>query len=278
MTTKYLVSTDVDGTLIDHHSYSYQAALPALRLCARLGVPVILNTSKTYQETVGLQRELGLTAPVIVENGSGLILPTENQPELPPFLPEDNSANCRLFGAMRSDLLAFIEGVRASYHWRFEGFNDWSVGELANLTGLEFADAERAKAKQFSEPFLWYDSDQSFKAFIGLVEQSGFQVLTGGRFHHLQGVTDKAKPLAWLLKSYGNGFAELASDQPSSPTLICLGDSQNDVAMLNFADVAVCVRSPVTDYPKLTTAKTTIYTEAYGPAGWAEAIVSLLDH
>lgn len=46
----YLVSTDLDGTLLDHHTYSWHAALPALQKCSELAIPVVLNTSKTLAE------------------------------------------------------------------------------------------------------------------------------------------------------------------------------------------------------------------------------------
>ena len=42
-----LVFTDLDGTLLDHHSYSHAAALPGLERLRGLEVPVIPVTSKT---------------------------------------------------------------------------------------------------------------------------------------------------------------------------------------------------------------------------------------
>ena len=50
-----LVFTDLDGSLLDHHSYSYQAALPRLQQLEQLGVPVIPATSKTRAEIVHLR-------------------------------------------------------------------------------------------------------------------------------------------------------------------------------------------------------------------------------
>jgi len=58
--------------------------------------------------------------------------------------------------------------------------------------------------------------------------------------------------------------------------LICLGDNHNDVDMLNIADFPVCVRSPIADYPNLSTQKEIIRTTLYGPEGWANAIHSIL--
>ena len=66
--TKLLVSTDFDGTLLDHYTYSWDAAKPALERLKALNVPVVINTSKTFSEVVQLQESLELAAPFIVEN------------------------------------------------------------------------------------------------------------------------------------------------------------------------------------------------------------------
>lgn len=45
--TQFLVFTDLDGSLLDHHNYSYVNALPQLASLEQLGIPVIPATSKT---------------------------------------------------------------------------------------------------------------------------------------------------------------------------------------------------------------------------------------
>ena len=57
-----VVFTDLDGTLLGHHDYSVDGALPGLERCAALGVPVIPTTSKTAAETEALEDSLGAAA------------------------------------------------------------------------------------------------------------------------------------------------------------------------------------------------------------------------
>jgi len=268
MTHRYLISTDLDGTLIDHHNYSFDAALPAIKRCQELDVPIILNTSKTYAEASQLQAQLGINAPIIVENGSALFFNNVS-------VNKGSAPQSKIFGASRSAILSFIETIRASHHWQFEGFNDWSTSKIAEVTGLSLADAERANSKQFSEPFIWQDSQQAFELFTEMAEQAQLTILRGGRFFHLQGQTDKAKPLQWLREHYSKIFGE-SSVNTYPITLIALGDNHNDIAMLNVADIPVCVRSPVTDYPQLSTQQTVIQTQKLGPEGWNEAIQNIL--
>ena len=74
-----LVFTDLDGTLLDHHSYSFSAALPALQRLRRARIPVIPVTSKTLAELAPLMRELDNAHPCIAENGGLIALLSEQR-------------------------------------------------------------------------------------------------------------------------------------------------------------------------------------------------------
>ena len=51
-----LVFTDLDGSLLDHHSYSYRDALPQLHVLDRADIPVIPASSKTRAEIARLRQ------------------------------------------------------------------------------------------------------------------------------------------------------------------------------------------------------------------------------
>ena len=46
----WLVVTDLDGTLLDHHNYSWQPASSAIELLQQHRVPLVLSSSKTLAE------------------------------------------------------------------------------------------------------------------------------------------------------------------------------------------------------------------------------------
>ena len=73
-----IVFTDLDGTLLDHDTYSWQEAAPALEALRIKGVPLILCSSKTRAEMLVLWQELGLSHPFITENGGGIFAPETN--------------------------------------------------------------------------------------------------------------------------------------------------------------------------------------------------------
>lgn len=75
----YVIYTDLDGTLLDHHSYSHNPALPALKQAKSVDAPVIPVTSKTRAELTKLREAIGLDGPFIVENGAAIYIPKDRK-------------------------------------------------------------------------------------------------------------------------------------------------------------------------------------------------------
>jgi mannosyl-3-phosphoglycerate phosphatase len=72
-----VVFTDLDGTLLDHATYFFEPARPALDALAEAGIPVVLCTSKTRAETGRWRAALGNADPFIVENGGAAFVPAD---------------------------------------------------------------------------------------------------------------------------------------------------------------------------------------------------------
>ncbi len=61
--------TDVDGTLTDAHRRLDPGAMAAIRALEGRGVPVVLATGNVLPIALALHRSLGLSGPIIAENG-----------------------------------------------------------------------------------------------------------------------------------------------------------------------------------------------------------------
>ncbi|VDZ63134.1 Putative mannosyl-3-phosphoglycerate phosphatase [Serratia odorifera] len=104
-----LIFTDLDGSLLDHHSYRWDAAKPWLDRLAQAKVPLIVATSKTAAEVQQLQQQLGLSAlPFIAENGAQIVFPA--------FWQQDT----QLFGADYPSLLAALDQLRQQTGFAFQ--------------------------------------------------------------------------------------------------------------------------------------------------------------
>lgn len=266
-TPPLVIMTDLDGTLLDHDTYSYAPAIPVMERLKKAGIPLMLNTSKTAAELMSLRHELENSDPYIVENGSALYLPTD-------FLAENSAQNSgdqvHILGAVRSEILTLIQKIRVDEKFLFTGFADMEVAEVIEYTGLSESAARRAMTREFSEPLIWQDSAHQLRKFEALIANHGLRLLRGGRFVHVIGACDKGKCLQWFRKWF-------ASADQRVPRFVALGDSQNDVAMLKTADIAVIVRSSHHEPPDLEQQSAVIITDETGPQGWATALTQILD-
>ncbi|WP_370980332.1 HAD-IIB family hydrolase [Agaribacterium sp. ZY112] len=249
-----LISTDLDGTLLDHHTYSWKAAEESINRLKSLNYPVIINTSKTRDEVISLQNKIGLVSPFIVENGSAI------------YYPENGDYREIVLGSLRQDIVNFINDIRQGKNWQFESYSDWDIETLISHTGLDLDAAKKSMLRRFSEPFIWHDTDRALNEFKQCIESAGFRLLKGGRFFHILGQSDKGQAIKSLDENYSN-----------NTTLVCLGDSYNDLDMLAAADIAVLVRSPAYGFPEFSTDKELIRTTAMGPEGWHEAMNSIIN-
>lgn len=253
-----LVITDLDGTLLDHHTYSYAPALPALHQLEALKIPVIFCSSKTSAEIVPLRQKMANNAPYVCENGAAVA-----------GLNGNGDASSAVLGVEFPVISAFLEEVRTQYHFRFTGFADMSDEDVVDCTGLSLAEAALAKKREYSEPLVWLDTVANKDRFFALVKDAGLQALQGGRFLTVAGNTDKGQAVSWLRNYY-----QQREGRPVK--VIALGDSPNDEAMLNAADIAVIIKSDKSSQIQAEKAAEVIRTEQRGPEGWCAAITSIL--
>ena len=72
MNLKTVIFTDLDGTLIDTETYSYDRALPCIEHLRNQEIPIIFCSAKTRAEQEVYRKELQIKDPFIVENGGAI--------------------------------------------------------------------------------------------------------------------------------------------------------------------------------------------------------------
>ena len=262
---KIVIYTDLDGSLLNHQDYSHAAADALLDELEQQGIPVIPVSSKTRAELVELRSELGNTHPFIVENGAAVFIPGDYFEKQPAGTLQQDGFFVREFSLPRSYWLQKLETVARQYRRDYTGFEALSNDDIVRLTGLDPDAARRAAQREYGEPLRWKGDEERKTAFIRLMEQHGATILQGGRFMHVSGDCDKGRALRWL-------NAQFAKAWDTPPVCIAIGDSHNDIAMLEAADHAVIIRSPSHEPPALARSDGVYLTEAFGPAGWDEGV------
>lgn len=267
-----LIFTDLDGTLLDHDTYAWSPAEPALNLTKELRIPVIPCTSKTLAECLVLQKQLGLAGPLIFENGAGVALPKATFDRPTQHLESETEHHwiCG-FTSNYDSIRQRLQDVKKYGRYVFKSFGDMNVNEVAAATDLPLERAALAKKRLFTEPIQWLDDAKSFNQFHRDIKAAGLSLVRGGRFIHVLEDCDKGQTMQWLVRRFD------PMSQYSTWT-IALGDSPNDIPMLQAADVAVIIKNPHRAALEYVAAarQQVIRTKQAGPTGWNTAITKLL--
>ncbi|OUX36868.1 MAG: hypothetical protein CBE26_04450 [Kiritimatiellaceae bacterium TMED266] len=252
---RWVVFTDLDGTLLDR-DYSWQKAVPAVRALREAGIPLVLNSSKTVAEMRVIRAELGLDSVCIAENG-GVI----------EGINEGKMGGC----SERDELVALATELRNERGFRFEGFVDWEVERLMELTDLSREQALHSMEREATEPIIWLDSAERLQLFERLLREQGVKLVRGGQFRHLMRADrDKGSAMGEVMSWYRKREAGVRWG------CMALGDSPNDWPMLERADVAVQI-------PRLESTDAWLRWKHVrrgrmpGAAGWNVAILDFLN-
>ncbi len=261
MNKQIVVFSDLDATLLDHQSYRFEAANQALDKLKKCNIPLVLNSSKTKPEMQKIRHQLHNQHPYIVENGAALVIPADYfQNEMEEIIN---------FSSEYSSILTVLEELKAE-GFQFRHFNTLTVREVSELTNLSETDAEMAKTRFGTEPLLWDDSEEKLAEFTMRLNEQQLKLIKGGRFYHVIGLFDKGKAVEYALGLYRDKYA------PSKILSIGLGDSPNDIPMLEVVDIAIIIKSGRTSEMQLNN-RNTIFSRLEGPAGWNQEILALLN-
>lgn len=270
MNKEWIIFTDLDGSLLDHENYSHKAADELLQELQQHKIPLILTTSKTRAEVMSIRAELHNQHPFIIENGAAIFIPQGYFPTKPKGCIALDDFWVFSFCETRNHWLALLNKAKEIFPHDFSHFSAMKEEVISEMTGLSIEQAQQANDREYGEPISWLVGDEDKKNFILWLQEQGGHVLQGGRFLHLSGTCDKGNALAWLTQEYKTQgvFAHAKT--------IAIGDSGNDIAMLEQADLALIIRSPVHAPPKLKRLRGFFTSEEFGPRGWNSGLRKIL--
>lgn len=242
-----LIFSDLDGTLLDHKSYSFSKAKPALKLIKEKEIPLILTSSKTHSEIKKIQYKLSNNDPFIFENGSGV----------------SYKGQIVNFGIPHKIIQQELTKLSKSY--KFKCYTKLKLIDVMRLTGLSETNAKLSQQRKFSEPIIWTDDAHKKDMFLNEVKKYGLIGVTGGRFLTISSHHDKAKALNWVK-------LKIEKEQNQSFKTIGLGDGKNDINMINACDIKILIKNNNENLHQ----KNWIYSKKIGPSGWNEEIIKVL--
>ena len=266
-----IVFSDLDGTLIDYHTYSYKKTLPAIKKLKKKEIPLIICSSKTRKEIEFFIKKLNILHPFVSENGGAIFIPKGYFSKWNFYSKELDNYQVIELGTSYEVLRNKLKEISKNLGIEIIGFGDMSVKEVVKETGLDISMAHLAKEREYDEPFKFIGEIPKKKIieFREELKKNGTKLARGGRFFHLMGKNDKGKAVKTLTRLY---MLELEKKIIS----IGIGDSMNDLPMLKACKEAIIVKGPTGSYDGEVMDKMSqeiILADGIGPVGWKKAVL-----
>ena len=257
---KKIVYTDLDGTILDHDTYSFEESKQGIDLLKKSNIPLIFCTSKTRFEIEHYRKKLDNTHPFISENGGGIFIPKE-------YFSFDfkydrllNGYKTIILGEQVEFLLKILNDLKKDFNIR--SFIDMNPEEIAKTSNLSLDEATLAKKREFEIPFKLLDKKKEKKVFEK-IKKNGLNCMVGGRYYHLGGDNSKGKAVTILNNLYKRKYGKIYS--------YGFGDSYNDFSMLDNVDEGYLVKKKDNTY----CSKKYHCSPYIGPKGWNKVIQNL---
>ena len=267
---KQVVFTDLDGTLLDSVTYTYEKSLAGINRLKQNAIPIIFCSAKTRTEQEVYRREMGVFHPFIVENGGAIFIP----PNYFPFPFDHHKIADGLLvielGTPYEEIRNLLDKVREDGKFHFRGFGDMSVEEVAKETGLDTESAKLAKQREYDETVVIASegkqsrvTSKEIEKTLEKIKESGLNWAHGGRFYDIMGDNDKGKAVAIVSNLYRKMWGEIET--------IGLGDSLNDLPMLSLVDIPILVQKRDYSWENINLPHL-LKVQGVGPEGWNRAI------
>lgn len=257
-----VIFTDLDGTLLDRSTYSWDAASPALDMLRERRIPWVFVSSKTRPEVEYWRSELNNTHPFSTENGAATFVPKGYFDSNPARAGHDIAK----YGLPYREVTAALMRASRDSRCRIRPFHEMPAEEIARVCDLPVEQAVLAKQREFDEPFEIIDTERAPDLESAMAAQGLYHV-RGGRFHHASGKHDKGCAVAAL--------ANMFRSVNSSVTTVGFGDGRNDISLFKAVDLPVVIPSPDTAAIVEQIPHTLVATQK-GPQGWGAAVMEIV--
>jgi mannosyl-3-phosphoglycerate phosphatase len=274
---KIVIFTDLDGTLLDHQTYSFKKALPALTKIKKTATPVVFVTSKTFAEVQTLQKKMNLwlKEPFIVENGGAIFIPNQlfNFDIKKEFLKEKILKNNKFliieFGDPYQKIRKILKKAAKKTGLNVIGTGDRTIKGFAKITGLASGLAKKAKQRKYQEGFTIENVQKeklpaAQKQIKKEIKKMGFYMSIGGRFYQISSIPAKTKAAKILIALFKKKYGKIHT--------LGLGDAQADLKFIKLCNEGYLIRNPKKIVAGKTKSKIT-KTKETGPNAWNKIIL-----
>jgi mannosyl-3-phosphoglycerate phosphatase family protein len=254
------IFTDLDGSLLNHNNFEFKEIKDFILDCIKNGIKIIPNTSKTNSEIQVFLDQLGQNLPFIVENGAAI----HNLDLVHPKIKVKN--NSLVFSRSLPEILKLFEkNIPKDFQKRCFFLKDMSSIEQMKILGLNKKYLPFALNRDYSIPLVFEGSKEIVNEFTSLLKEIGMKLHEGGRIYNICDDCSKGKAMITLIEKLKNEF------DFNSHTIV-VGDSPNDISMLNVSDQPCIIPLPNKKNLFHLKDKKIIRATQTAPQGWEEVV------
>lgn len=266
---KPVLFTDLDGTLLDVETYSPGPAAQEVRRLVEAQVPIVFCSAKTRAEQEAIRHELAIPDPFIVENGGAIFVPDGYFADMPPDALQTEGYLVIEIGIPYLAIRDRLRQAARQAGIEVRGYGDMGLEEVAELIGLDPEAAARAKKREYDESFVitsaGHEEEERLRRHAA---ELGLNIFHGGRMLDAMGPNDKGKAVKILVGLFERNWGPIQS--------IGIGDSPNDIPMLQVVETPVLVQRPDGMWAEVMVDGLQRI-EGVGPIGWQRAVKTLLE-
>ncbi|HKT36473.1 MAG TPA: HAD-IIB family hydrolase [Nitrospira sp.] len=273
---QYVIFADLDGSLLDTGSASWEAVATALKALETYRIPLVLVSNKTRAEIEPLRRRIQHQDPFITENGGAVFVPQELFTFPLERVRTKSSYNVIELGMPYHMLRDVLKQIEEAVETPLHGFGDLSIDEIMQITRLSRVDATLARMREYGEPFLLQGPRTLVEEVCRQIVARGLRWTKVGGLFHLTGDNDKGQAVESLMRCYQREQRLRFQSRPVES--VGVGNSIDDVPLLSAVDHPILVQKPDGSFDMDLRLPRLVRTRGIGPAGWNDAMLRLLKH
>ena len=260
-----IIFTGLDRMLLPIEEHDYESAIAIVQKLQQKNIPLIPVTNNTRAEVKALSEKVGFKDPFIVEQGSGIFIPQDNQDFKISDTETVDDYHLYQLGCTYTEARAALKVVQEEISKILRGFGDLDEENIQTMMGISSAAARRAKSREFSEYFLT-PSRLEISKLQAVAEEYGFKIIPEDKLSLVMGGNaEKGKAVSWLKENY-------QSTNSDRVVTVGIGSTKQDLPLLEVVDVPVVVPNSQGLDPTLAANKEWQISSESGALGWLSAI------
>ena len=263
-----IIFTGLDGMLLPLEEINYQPVLKVVKKLQKHNIPLIPVTNNTRAEVEELNKKIGLNAPFVVEQGSGIFIPQENNNF--DIAKTEIRGNYYVYqlGCTYTEARAALKAVQEEISKILRGFGDLDEENIQAIMEVSPAAARRAKSREFSEYFLT-PNRLNISQLQAVVREYGFKIVPEEKLSLVMGGgADKGKAITWLKENY-------QSASSNNISTVGIGATKRDLSLLEAVDLPIVVPTTKGIDSNLANRNWKTVSDT-GTLGWSDAIAKLI--